>query len=409
MNSRTGCVRYRRGRWELDFRDALGRRHQEACGDLRKQETRQRKEAEARLHKRLEEVNAGKYQAPSEYITVEEMVRSYLSNHVAPGGVEPETLEEYERTGALHIYPHIGSLVARNVRRIQIETWRKELLAKEVHLTPQAKANRAKKGLPPRLLSPRTVSKAMELVSASFRYAMSHEWVVRDPTLGVSRPTKRNTGGELALSQKNVLSPEELHRYFAAAGDRWVLLLKFAAYTGMREAEMCGVSWDDVDFVTCIAHVRRTWRRGRFKVPKTAHSIREVHFPASLVPELKKWKLACPKGEHRLVFPTETGGPMNPANILHRGHYPALRRAGLRKVRFHDLRHAFATLALAEDARRLGGVSQQLGHADTAITLRVYRHAIPGEGKGIGDALAARVAAATPAPSDGGEMVVKEG
>jgi integrase len=109
-------------------------------------------------------------------------------------------------------------------------------------------------------------------------------------------------------------------------------------------------------------------------------------------------RLACPKGEGNLVFPTETGSPMSPSNLLHRGFYPALKRAGLRKVRFHDLRHSFASLALA-GGENLGPVSKQLGHASTAITLTIYRHVLPGEGRGMSDRLAARVADA-----DGGEV-----
>lgn len=184
-----------------------------------------------------------------------------------------------------------------------------------------------------------------------------------------------------------------------AAIPRYRLIFKVGAYTGLRESELCGLSWNDVDFVERSFFIHRVWRRGRFKVPKTDTSVRHVEFPASLVTELKAHKLACPKGDHQLVFPTETGGPMNPANLLHRGFYPALRRAGVRKVRFHDLRHSFASLALA-GGENVAPVSKQLGHASTAITMNVYRHVLPGEGRGMSDRLAARVVDA-----DGGEVV----
>lgn len=388
MKTRMGCVRFRRGCWELDFRDVLGKRRQEKCRDLRKEETRQRKEAEARLYKRLEEVKAGSYQAPSEHLTVDEVVSSFLNNHVGPGGVEPETLKEYERIAALYITPHIGSLIARDVKRVQIEAWRAKLLASPAQ-RQRRRATREQPELATRLLSPRTVAKAMERLSAAYEYAMGHEWVLRNPTIGVKRPTKRSTSGsQLALAQSNALTLEEMNRLLTHAGPvdpaarrsgPWKLMIKFAAYTGMREAEICGLSWDDVDFNSNTAFVRKTWRKGRFKVPKTAHSVRRVEYPSSMSKELKEWKLACPKGEHQLVFPTETGGPQNPANLLHRGLYPALRRADLRKIRFHDLRHTFASLTLA-GGENLGPVSRQLGHANTAVTLNVYRHVLPGEG-----------------------------
>lgn len=170
---------------------------------------------------------------------------------------------------------------------------------------------------------------------------------------------------------------------------RWALILKWAAYTGMRKAEICGLTWGDIDFASNTAYVRQVYRRGRFKVPKTEHSIRTVQFPAALVIELKAWKLQCPKGEnnpHDLVFPTEDGNPQNPSNLLQRGLYPALRRAGLRKITLHGLRHSYATLTLAA-GENLGPVSRQLGHANVSITQTTYRHVLPSEGKGLSDRL----------------------
>ncbi|MEO7774538.1 MAG: tyrosine-type recombinase/integrase [Steroidobacteraceae bacterium] len=131
-----------------------------------------------------------------------------------------------------------------------------------------------------------------------------------------------------------------------------------------------------------------------------------VEFPAALELDLKAWKLACPNGEHNLVFPNQEGKPHSPANLLHRGLYPALRKAGLRKVRFHDLRHSFASLALAS-GENLQVVSDALGHADSSITLKVYRHLMPGEGRGLSDRLAEKVFTAGVAPPNGGNVVAK--
>jgi integrase len=96
-----------------------------------------------------------------------------------------------------------------------------------------------------------------------------------------------------------------------------------------------------------------------------------------LVNELREWRIACPKGHHDLVFPNLVGNPISAANLLQRGFYPALRRAGLRQI-FHDLRHTFASLLIAagEDIVR---VSRLLGHASPTITLKVYSHMLPAE------------------------------
>jgi len=125
-------------------------------------------------------------------------------------------------------------------------------------------------------------------------------------------------------------------------------------------------------------HVRRAWKDGAFHEPKTKTSTRTIPLEASLVRDLRLWRLACPKGAEDLVFPNLGGKPMGHANLLQRGFFPALRRAGLRRIRFHDLRHSFASLLLAsgEDVVR---VSRLLGHASPKITLDVYSHALPTE------------------------------
>lgn len=86
----------------------------------------------------------------------------------------------------------------------------------------------------------------------------------------------------------------------------------------------------------------------------------------------KRWRLRCPKGEH---------------DVLRTGPHPTLRRAGIRQVRFHDLRHSFASNLLAADVDVVT-VSKALGHANVHITLVTYAHPIPKERHGAGDALA---------------------
>ena len=115
--------------------------------------------------------------------------------------------------------------------------------------------------------------------------------------------------------------------------------------------------------------------------------------------KLRDWKLACPVGPDDLVFPNLRGKPLSNANLLQRGFYPALHRAGLRKIRFHDLRHTFASLMIAngEDIVR---VSRLLGHASPKITLDIYSHMLPNDHYGSADRLSALVL---------GEKSIKQG
>lgn len=395
QRAKTGCARFRRGRWEIDFRDALGRRHQEALGDLREKTMRMRKEAEGRLHKRLEEVGAGTYQAPSEFMTVAEIVEKYVANHVS-AKASADTVAQYQDLARLHVIPHIGEFIARDMKRAHVEAFRTTLMKTPARQPRRSTKKKHKTAPPPsRMISARTIEKVMQLLSAAFKYSCSHEWTVRNPCTGVARPKKIVTSAEGAIVAGSTLTPDEATKLLTHASERYRLLIKVAIVTGLRQSELLGLQWGDVDWNDRTFFVRRRWRNGRFSEPKTANSVRRVEFPQAIVGELKAWRLQCPKpkeGEKNfdLVFPNAEGKPESGSNISHYALAPALRRAGLRKVRFHDLRHTYASLMLSA-GENVAVVSRQLGHASIAITLQVYRHCLPGEGKGLSDRLAARV------------------
>jgi hypothetical protein len=123
---------------------------------------------------------------------------------------------------------------------------------------------------------------------------------------------------------------------------------------------------------------------------KTKASRRRVDLPGELVAELRRWRLQCPPGAHDLVFPNGAGNPENYGNLLNRGFYPALRRSGLRKIRFHDLRHTFASLLIAngEHPKRIQAL---MGHSSINVTMDVYGHLMPGGGAEVADRLGALV------------------
>lgn len=135
------------------------------------------------------------------------------------------------------------------------------------------------------------------------------------------------------------MAPFEIQAVLGTAEPRWRVIILTAVLTGLREGELLGLAWGDIDWSARQIYVRQQYTAGRFSELKTEASRRCVDLPAGLVAELRRWRLACPPGSHDLVFPNGAGNPENHANLLNRGFYPALRRAGLRKSRFHDLRH----------------------------------------------------------------------
>jgi integrase len=92
-----------------------------------------------------------------------------------------------------------------------------------------------------------------------------------------------------------------------------------------------------------------------------------------MVTDLKKWKLACPPCELDLIFPNQAGGPINHNNMVNRHFNPALKKAGIKRIRFHDIRHSFASM-LIEQGENIKFIQKQLGHSSPTVTLNVYSH-----------------------------------
>ena len=152
----------------------------------------------------------------------------------------------------------------------------------------------------------------------------------------------------------------------------------------MRHDELLALRWSDIDLQAGEIFVRRSlsWARlkgetgparPRFYEPKTKSGIRTLPAPPELLSALRIWKLQCPKGELDLVFAAPTGLPAHRSNVLRYGLYPALRRAGLRRVDMHSLRHSFAS-ALIMAGAPVTEVQYLLGHSSPQTTLKVYSH-----------------------------------
>ena len=232
---------------------------------------------------------------------------------------------------------------------------------------------------------PRSINKCLTLLVGILGYAKRHNWT----TINAAEDLEKlpQPAGESRVVESNVLAPPELQSVIEHAVDPFRLPIWFAIDTGARQAEVLGLQWADVNWQSGEVHIRRTWRRGAFYEPKTVKSRRVVEVSASLLRELKAWRLRCPKAEHDLIFPTMAGRPMQGCDLLRSGFKPALRRAGLREVRFHDLRHAWASNALGAGVDPVS-VSALLGHASPHITLTVYAHAIPSRRRGVAEMLA---------------------
>lgn len=161
----------------------------------------------------------------------------------------------------------------------------------------------------------------------------------------------------------------------AAASEQDRAIFLTAALTGLRMGELLALHWRDVDFAGSLLRVRASYAGGALTTPKSG-KVRSVPLAPDVAQALAG--LAARElftAEDDLVFPGETGEFLD-GSALRRRYKAALKRAGLRPLRFHDLRHTFGTRMIAKaDIRR---VQEWMGHADIQTTMR-YLHYAPRE------------------------------
>jgi integrase len=170
----------------------------------------------------------------------------------------------------------------------------------------------------------------------------------------------------------------------AARGDRLFALYALAVTTGLRQGELLGLQWEDIDLKVGSLAVRHILEEDnhtgvrRLAEPKTATSRRRVEIPRVAVAALRAHrKRAFAKGEiGGLIFRDTDGGPLRKGNLIRRSFKPLLTKAKLPSIRFHDLRHTAATLLLAEGVNPKV-VQERLGHAQIHLTLDTYSHVLP--------------------------------
>ncbi len=191
-----------------------------------------------------------------------------------------------------------------------------------------------------------------------------------------------------------ILTPEEIRVFLSNCSDKFYPLALTAIFTGMRRGELLALKWSDLDWNKKQIYVRRSIYEGNFVEPKSESSKRAINMAPILIDTLKKHREAQ-REAHKvielgdylespdLVFPNGGGNPQSPQNLLNRQFYPTLKKAGLRRIPFHSLRHTFASL-LIHQGESIKYIQHQLGHASVQITLDRYSHLLPEVHNGAG-------------------------
>ena len=195
--------------------------------------------------------------------------------------------------------------------------------------------------------------------------------IVKNPTVGTTIP-KNN------YPPKQILNDEQLDRFMKRIrqDEWWYDFFYTELTTGLRRGEICGLRWEDFDAENGKLKVRRSVakRKGgglNIGETKTETGTRTIVLPPSLLKTLVAYKETV-DSEWMFPSPTDNGRPRNPSSVRKRLQL-ILERAGCKKVRFHDLRHTFATMAL-EHGMDVKTLSATIGHVSSATTLDIYSH-----------------------------------
>lgn len=347
-------VSRRRGRYVLDFYDTKGRRQRQT---LKLGTTL--KKAKEELRRVEEQIARGTYVLESRVPTFNEVARAWLE--FKKPNLRASTWSVYEG----HTKNHFGEFEAFKVSRITPAKIEKFIGERQAAGMPIA-----------------TIRKILISLNQIMKYAIRHGYISQNPLSVAERPraSQVDEGGE--GKKIRVLTPAEIKAFLDAVKDqKYRALFMLAIMSGARQGELLGFKWPDVDWKASQIAVERTFNNGAWYQPKTKGSRRRIDLGPAMMRELKLWRVACPPNELDLIFPNEAGGPINHNNLVSRHFLPALKAAGIEKLRFHDLRHTHASL-LIDQGENIKYIQAQLGHSTPTVTLNVYAHLMKSTNQG---------------------------
>ena len=303
-------------------------------------------------------VQTGTYTEPSK-VTVGQWLDDWLKDYMKPS-LRPTTYANYETQIRVHIKPAIGK-----VKLLKLQTG---------HLQRLYNNKTAEKK------SPKTVKNIHNVIHAALHQARQENLIINNPADAVKLP-------KMNKKEMATLDSESMKKFLAiAAESKYYAAYLLALSTGLRRGELLALRWCDVDLKNRTITVKQSLARIKggliFQEPKTPLSRRTISIPKVVAWELRKIMGKQSKvkqldekvyhKEHDLVFCNEIGKPLDPPSFT-RAFQKDLKTAGLPKIRFHDLRHTFATLSLQEGVSPRA-VQEILGHHSAAFTMTVYSH-----------------------------------
>ena len=304
----------------------------------------------------------------SQRLTLGEYLYQWLDGYVKTN-CSPRTLDSYQSIVDRHLIPNLGGIPLTQLHPQEVQQYYSRALT--------GGRIDGKGGL-----SPRTVLHIHRILVEALNYAVRQGFIIRNVGELVDPPRARKP-------KMKTLMPQEVAVLLSDAKDTaYYSIIYTAVNTGLRQAELLGLRWRDLDLDLASLSVTQVLykRRGvcQFKEPKSERSRRRLDLSPSLALFLRQYKaeremecllLEKPLGDDDLVFSKADGTATDPGTLTHNFARIA-RKAGLQGTRFHDLRHTFATLMLMAGIHPKI-VSEMLGHSSVSFTLDTYSHVTP--------------------------------
>ncbi len=318
-------------------------------------------EVKEKLKQALEECQGIEARKSEDEYTVASWLRTWYELYAKPN-VRTATANRYQLIIEQYTVPRIGNIKLKKLTTRHLQKLYKELLESgRIHV-----GKSQDKGL-----STTTVHSVHLMLHCALDRAVKERLISRNPCEDCIVPKPRK------LDMK-ILTPEHMKAYLEAAAARGMLpMFYLELVSGLRKGELVALRWDDLNIQGRTISVSKQYVRnpdGSLELtrPKTENSVRLVSIPPAAVELLIQEHDKHPDNPY--LFPSPLTGEMYHPDSVVNLHKKILRDAGLEHLRFHDLRHTFATTAL-QNGVDVKTVSSMLGHFDAGFTLRTYTHA----------------------------------
>lgn len=320
------------------------------------------KEVIQKLNEVRHQLDTNTYTAPNK-MTLGQWLDTWLSEYVQPS-VKPLSYSTYEICVRTRLKPSLGNIKLTALNATQIQTFCNDLTRKKA-------------------LAPKTVKSAHGILHKALAQAVDLKYIPFNPADSVKLP-------RMEKKEIEPLTEEEISAFLAELekGEPLARLFMVTLFTGMREGEVCGLSWDAVNFTDGTITVKQQLQKGKEKgsgyyIATTKSGKARTITAAPYVMNLLKEQLAEQRKEHlelgfawqnemNLVF-TKPDGSFIPMQTALKRFKKIAEKIGRPDARFHDLRHTYAVMSLQE-GDSIKTVQENLGHASAAFSLQIYGH-----------------------------------